>query len=197
MNGMLLKHQLKACGMLGVLMLLELGLGVLSRGQLQNTLNQTIEADYQADPLPSLITPKQSADGFNTIVERPLFVEGRKPMPDTAQQNPEAAADVGQLEDWVLIGIYNKDKKQVALFRKQNEAKKYLKLNEQQTISGWQLTQIHADSVILQLDGQQKTVMLLKPREQVKTPQPAKRPATPPVKETPPPGIPNNNPPEE
>ena len=82
-----------------------------------------------------------------------------------------------------------------ALFRKQNEARKFLKLNQDQLISGWQLKEILSDRVVLQQGAQQKPVMLRKPREQAKSPAPLKKPATPikPAK----PIVPNNNNPSE
>lgn len=180
MNATLLKYQLVACGVLGAVLLLEWGASEVDRSQLQDTLSKDIKADYQSESLPSLDSPKLSEAGFTDIVERPLFIEGRKPLPDAAENNSQSAEDTGQLDDWALIGIYNKDKKsskQLALFRNKKEAKKFLKLNEEQMISGWQLTQIQSDRVILQLGGQQKTVMLRKPREQSKVPIPPKHKA--------------------
>ncbi|MGR8930086.1 MAG: hypothetical protein ACU836_05545 [Gammaproteobacteria bacterium] len=194
MNATLLKYQLTACGVLGTVILLEWGVGTISQHQLQDTLDENIRADYRADPLPSLSHPRQSADSFAAITERPLFIEGRRPIPEEEQESTEVAADTGKLEDWDLIGIYNKDNKKLALFRHQKEAKKFLKIYEQQTISGWQLEQIENDRVLLQLGEQQKTVMLRKPREQSKMPVPAR----PPVPQTParPNALPNHNPSE-
>lgn len=179
MNATLFKYQLAACGVLGAALVMEWGLSEIGHSQLQETLNKTIEGDYQSDPLPNLNLPKLSEANFGVIVERPLFIEGRKPLPEAPEENA-AAADTGQLDDWALIGIYNKNKnrdKHVALFRNQKETKKFLKLYEEQTISGWQLIEIKSDRVVLQMGGQQKSVMLRKPREQSKTPVPPKRPA--------------------
>ena len=182
MNAVLFKYQLVACGVLGIVLLLEWAGAEISRGQLQDTLNKSIEADYQAEPLPSLDLSKLTAVSYNNIIERPLFIEGRKPLPEEIEDGAETAADAGELDDWILIGIYNKDKtskKQVALFRNKKEAKKFLKLYEEQTISGWLLKEIQSDRVFLEMGGQQKSVMLRKPREQSKTPAPPRRPVPP------------------
>ncbi len=192
MNATLFKYQMAACGVLGAVLVMEWGVSEMSRARLQDTLNQTIKGDYQSDPLPNLNLPKLSEANFSVIVERPLFIDGRKPLPEAPEENA-AAADTGQLDDWALIGIYNKNKnrdKHVALFRNQKETKKFLKLYEEQTISGWQLIEIKSDRVVLQLGGQQKSVMLRKPREQSKTPVPPKRPPVPAANPTP------ENPPE-
>lgn len=179
MNAILFKYQSVACGILGAILVIEWGIAEISHRQLQETLNKTIASDYQADPLPELNLPKLSDANFGIIVERPLFIEGRKPLPEVPEDKT-AAVDTGQLDDWALIGIYNKNKnrdKHVALFRNQKEAKKFLKLHEEQTIAGWQLIEIKSDRVVLQMGGQQKSVMLRKPRVQSKTPVPPKRPA--------------------
>lgn len=194
MNLRLMTGQIIVSGVLILILLAEWSYGEFSRNRLQTLLNQKIEADYQSEPLPILSIPKQSADSINTIIERPLFIEGRKPLPENTQESP-ATTETGQLEDWLLIGTYIKDKRRIALFRKQNEAKKFLKLNEDQLIAGWQLKQILHDRVVLQQGAQEKSVMLRKPRVQSNVPLPAKKPVTPvkPAKPT----VPDNNNPSE
>ncbi len=196
MNATLLKVQLAALGVLSVILLAEWGFAESSQKDLQDTLKRTLTSEYRSEPLPALNLPKQAAESFTAIIERPMFIEGRRPFPEAAPENAEDGADTSQLDDWVLIGIYNKDKKDVALFRKQNEAKTYLKLNEAQTISGWQLTEIQSDRVVLQLGGQNKTVMLRKPRQQLPPRAPRKRPA-PPAKPGIPRALPHNHNPSE
>ncbi|OAI10085.1 hypothetical protein A1359_01995 [Methylomonas lenta] len=178
MKGRFFSWQMLTSSGLGVILLFEWGYSDYSRNQLQSIMDKKIQADYQADELPQLSLSKQSAESFINIVERPLFIEGRKPLPEIVETSSEASTN-DQLDDWSLIGIYTKNKRQVALFRKQNEARKFLKLNEDQTISGWQLKQIQADRVVLQQGGQEKSVMLRNPRLPSKTPPPPKKPAAP------------------
>lgn len=181
MNSRFLRWQLGAVTMLLMVLLMEWGYSIHSNQALQALLDKVVESEYQADELPELELSKQSADSFAAINEKPLFIEGRKPLPEKAPDAP-ATAETSQLEEWLLIGIYdNKSKLKVALFRKQNEAKKFLKLNLNQTISGWQLKQIQPDRVVLEQGGQEKSVMLLKPRQQVKAPVTPAKPATPPA----------------
>ena len=180
MNSRFLRWQLGVVVLLIVILLMEWGYSIHSNKALQELLDKTIETEYQADELPELESSKQTADAFAAINEKPLFIEGRKPLPEKAPDAP-VAAETSQLEEWLLIGIYNnKSKLKVALFRKQNEAKKFLKLNQNQMISGWQLKEIQADHVVLEQGGQEKSVMLLKPRQQIKPPVPPAKPATPP-----------------
>lgn len=179
MNSRFLRWQLGGIAILALILLLEWGYAVVSQNELQTLLNKTIDGEYQADELPELDLPEHTADSFAAINEHPLFIEGRKPLPEKASDTP-AAAEASQLEEWLLIGIYsNKNKQPGVLFRKQNEAKKFLKLNLNQSIAGWLIKQIQADRVVLEQGGQEKSVMLLKPRQQTKTPAPIPKPATP------------------
>ena len=194
MNRRWLKWQLFVCGALSLILLAEWAIGEANRSQLQATLDKKLQADYQSDPLPVLDLAKQASESFSAILEKPLFIEGRKPIPEQPVDSP-AAVDNGQLDDWLLIGVYNKGERKLALFRKQNEAKSFLKITENQTISGWQLLQVQADRVLLQQGAQQKSIMLRKPRPQVgKLPMPAKKPVPPtkPVQQD----VPINNIPE-
>jgi hypothetical protein len=194
MNRRWLKWQLYVCGSLSLILLAEWAISEANRSQLQATLDKKLQADYQSESLPVLNLAKQASESYNAILEKPLFIEGRKPIPEQAADNP-ATADNGQLDDWLLIGVYIKGERKLALFRKQNEAKSFLKITENQTISGWQLLQVQADRVLLQQGAQQKSIMLRKPRPQVgKLPMPAKKPVPPtkPVQQD----VPINNIPE-
>lgn len=193
MNSRFFKWQLIACAGLGTLLLAEWIIGEANRSQLQTRLDKTIQSDYQSERMPTLSPLKAFNGGMNEIVERPLFIEGRKPLPEPVAEDPQTS-DNGQLDDWLLIGIYNKDKRKQALFRKQNEAKTFLKLNETQMITGWQLTQIQNDRVVLQQGGQQKSILLRKPRVQVPVAAASNRPVIPAKPRAPVAPITNNSP---
>ncbi len=181
MNSRFIRWQLWFIGGLVLILLLEWWYFVTNRNELQALLNKSIQSEYQADELPELDLPEHTAESFSAIVERPLFIEGRKPLPEKAPDAP-VAAETGQLDEWLLIGIYtDKNKRQFALFRKQNEAKKFLKLTKDQMISGWQLKIIQGDRVVLEQGGQEKPLMLLKPRPQGKTPTTPVKPAAKPA----------------
>jgi hypothetical protein len=175
----IMKAQWVACVSLAGLLAVEWMLGVSSSAELKKQLETEIHAEYNAESLPTLKSTKRLVDNYNVIVEKPLFIEGRRPLPDVVEDSPQDA-DNGQLDDWSLIGIYNKDKnnkRKVALFRKQNEARTFLRLNETQTISGWELAEIQDDRVLLRQGGQQKSIMLRKPRPQMPQTPASNRPA--------------------
>jgi len=173
MNKILLKIQWTLCALLLAVLLAEWLYGQSALSSLQLLLAPPPASDYQADDLPELELLELEMEA---VVERPLFIEGRKPIVEAVTASSQPTVDHGQIDEWPLIGIYTRDHRPVALFRKQNEAKKYLKLNEQQMIAGWQLQQIQADRVVLMQNGQSKTVMLRKPRPQLKPTTPSNAP---------------------
>lgn len=189
MNQKLLRLQLIGCAMLGVGLLAEAGYHQYADSQLRATLDKPAESDFQAEDLPELSNPTEDLGQYAEITERPLFIEGRRPIVEEAVKEAPAPVEVGQIDDWQLIGVYSRAKQPMALFRNQKEAKKFLKLNQHQTISGWQLQQIDPDRVTLQQGSQQKIVPLRKPRAQM----PAKNGPIPPAPPKPiRPGVPPN-----
>jgi hypothetical protein len=179
MNQKLIRLQLLGCGILSIALLAEWAYSRFTARELQSLLEPRSQTAFQAEELPSIADSKNSIDTYSEIVERPLFIEGRKPIAEVSQTENLQNTDSGQIDDWALIGIYIKDKKPMALFSKRNEARKFQKISEDQTIAGWQLKQIQADRVVLLQAGQEKSVVLRKPRAQVKPPIPGK-PAVPP-----------------
>ncbi|MEI8574893.1 hypothetical protein U737_09070 [Methylomonas sp. LW13] len=179
MNQKLIRLQLLGCGTLSLLLAAEWTYSQYTLKQLQTLLEPRPQTESPAEQLPNIADNSGSAETYSDIVDRPLFVEGRKPVAETNPTDNLQTQDSGQIDDWELIGVYDKNNKPTALFRKRNEAKKFLKITEEQSISGWLLKQIHADNVLLQQGSQEKSVVLRKPRAQVKPPVPGK-PAVPP-----------------
>ncbi|MDT4331240.1 hypothetical protein ACQE3E_15160 [Methylomonas sp. MED-D] len=202
MNQKLLKLQLIGCGLASLTLAAEWTYGNLAWNELLKALEPPVPAEFQSEELPELPERQRSLENFAEIVDRPVFIEGRRPIADTATSDATAGPDLGQIDDWALIGIYNKDRNPIALFSKRNEAKKFQKLNESQSISGWTLKQILADRVVLTQAGQEKAVALRKPRPQTKPPVPGRppvppRPAQPPAAMQPPPKPNEPSPPVE
>jgi hypothetical protein len=195
MNLKLIKLQAVLCAIFTFMLIAEWGYGDYSNKQLQESMKFSLNDGDQGDELPKLAVHKSNGSEFTELLERPLFLEGRKPLAEVVA-DAAPAADVGQIDDWLLMGIFNKDKRPIALFAKRNEAKKYHKYTTEQQISGWVLKDIQADRVILQQGPQQKTVLLRKPRADVKptpgapNPSPLGKPGTPP-----PPRLPKAAPP--
>lgn len=169
-----LKWQLGLCGALSLALAMDWGLGQWSRHNLEKAMKADLESDYQAIVLPELPRLTSTVEDFAEIVDKPLFVEGRKPIVETETNPSEQAADMGQLEDWQLMGVYSKHQQPAALFVKASEGKRYTKLTLNQSISGWILKEIETDQVTLERAGQQKKLLLHKAKPKL-----PKKPPTP------------------
>lgn len=174
MNLKLVRIQLLSIGLLGLLLAVEWTYGEYSDRTLRKLLQFDRNSSETVLVLPDIPALKTSVQPFNELVERPLFIEGRKPIVEESADQAQNNVENGQIDDWLLIGIYEKDKHSKALFAKKNEAKKYQKLGGEQIISGWTLKEIKPDRVILQQGPQQKTVLLRKPRADNRAPAPVK-----------------------
>jgi hypothetical protein len=190
MNLKLLKLQIIASGFLSLVLAAEWGYALLAERQLQQSLQYAKDDSDTSVELPTI--SELYAEEYNELVERPLFIEGRKPIVEAAAADKVQNVEIGQIDDWLLIGVFSKGERPMALFAKKNEAKKYLKIGSEQMISGWQLKEIQADRVILQQAEQQKSVLLRKPRPESKLPLPVPGRTVPPK----PPAQPTNINPE-
>jgi len=173
MNLKIVKLQALLCGLLALILAAEWGYGEFAGHRLQEILHATRSESVPPSELPKIAALKGSADQYAEMVERPLFVDGRKPVVETVVETGKDAEN-GQIDDWELSGIYTKDNRQLALFSKKNEAKKYMKIGAEQSISDWILKEIHPDHVILQQAAEQKSVLLRKPRQEIKSAEPGK-----------------------
>jgi hypothetical protein len=135
---------------------------------------------------------------YETIVERPLFMEGRRPGAEAGETTAGEASDMPLTVKLMGVAFTPTDK--TALFV---DAKgKYKRLKKNGTIEGWTLVDFAPDKVTLQRDDEQRELMLLKPKpktlpgqtapgqphqqvpQQPQPPRPVSRPPPPPVEET-------------
>jgi hypothetical protein len=108
------------------------------------------------------------------LVERPLFIKGRKtvnePVPETV---PVAAVKKVEAFAWDLTGIFATPKGVTAFFSRTNAKvpkDNYRKQKISEEIDGWKLSEIHSDNVTLTQTGETKVLLLRKPKP--KTPPP-------------------------
>lgn len=143
------------------------------------TASQVKAQTYQADAMPSIDLTEQAEDSYADLVERPLFIKGRRAVaepPATAVQPVLLTGAAGNF-DWQLNGVYTKDKRLFALFShtkvKLPKAKdNYRKLSvgevddkgNVKTLEGWQVSEIKLDRVILKQGTEQKELLLRKPK---------------------------------
>lgn len=116
--------------------------------------------------LPKLSIKKQLVGKYFHMVENPLFIEGRKPMPDVETEVISQA--VGKIEDLILVGIYSIQGRITALFEQKGGDKASLKKSEGDDVSGWLLKEVQSDRVILEQAGKEQTLLLRKPKPKTK-----------------------------
>ncbi len=99
-------------------------------------------------------------ESYTATVERPLFAENRKPP---AEEELEAAGNaVSTPLTLKLMGVMLTPRQHAALM--QDAKGKYKRLRRNDSLDGWTLVSVASDRVVLQQGGEQKELMLLKPR---------------------------------
>jgi len=166
------------CGMLLLIIVGEWFYANLSQQQLLNA-QLPVDKKALADEMPSIDLSAQDEENYADLVNRPLFIEGRKPV---AEPPPDSVkTDAVTLKfDWLLNGIYTSKKGLSALFthatplktRKEN----YRRITAGSQLDGWKLTEIKKDRVIFTLDNDQKELLLRKPKPKQLPPKQSKQP---------------------
>lgn len=118
------------------------------------------------EALPSLDLEAISEDQYSDLVERPLFIKGRKPVAEPeAETAPVADVKRNEVFVWDLTGVFATPKGVTAFFSRINgkvEKDNYRKLKLGGEIDGWKLSEIHPDKVIFSQAGEIKTLPLRK-----------------------------------
>ncbi len=131
------------------------------------------------DAMPTLALTKQPEESYDQLVNRPLFIKGRKPVEEPKPESAQVPV-VAVVFDWELNGVYTKNKSLSALFsRAKTKVPKdnYRKIAVGADLDGWKLTEIKADRAIFMQGGNQKEVLLRKSKP--KSPLAQNRPASP------------------
>ena len=162
MNSRVIKLLLRLCVLLLIILLVEWLIIIFPETSAVKSLSAVEEDQRQDTQLPELVLTEQSIETYLDMVDRPLFIEGRRPVVDLKEGND--IQELSKIDDFILVGIYSKDGRLIALFSQQGSDKKYSKKSEGDDISGWLLTEIQADQIILEQAGEQQTIMLRKPK---------------------------------
>ncbi len=198
MNRNLIKLLLSLCLILLLVLLAEWWLADGVDRSLENGERERSEKDALRTELPEIKLSAGSAETYADMVERPLFIEGRRPVAEDDEE-ADQQQEVDSVDDLVLIGIYTDDKRLMALFSKKGRGRDFLKKSQGDDIGGWLLEEVRSDSVVLDKDGKRQTLLLRKPKLQpAQPPAPAvpRLPAATPVPapgQTPPKPNPLNN----
>ncbi|HEX2201011.1 MAG TPA: hypothetical protein VHH93_03225, partial [Gammaproteobacteria bacterium] len=118
-------------------------------------------------PSPSVITPEASRtpqfpllvkkddfslpplSQFQAIIERPLFLQSRRPIPSATTETSPTASKETRLNQYSLTAVVIVPDKRLALLRSTTD-KKIHKIEEGQDLQGWKLKEIKDDSALFQ-----------------------------------------------
>src|SRR5918992_1995543 len=118
-------------------------------------------------PSPSVITPEASRtpqsplpvkkddfslpslSQFQAIIERPLFLQSRRPVPSATTETSPTVSKETRLNQYSLTAVVIVPDKRLALLRSTTD-KKIHKIEEGQDLQGWKLKEIKDDSALFQ-----------------------------------------------
>ncbi len=174
MNSKLIKILLATCLVLVVILLAEWTYANHSNKELLSSMDNIEQQPYVDDKLPEIDLSIVPIEHYAEMIARPLFIQGRKPVVEDQSEVVEEVLDTGDIDDWVLVGIYSINKQFFASF-KSREEKKHRSKQEGDDISGWKIKEILAEKVIVVRAGKQQIIQLRKPKAAVKAKTKARR----------------------
>ena len=166
MNFKLIKLLAVVCGVLIVVIVAEWQFARYSKKQLFTQSAAGVEQDYAPGELPQIELAQQPEDSYVELTNRPLFVEGRRPVMETEEESEQVVVPLEKF-DWELDGVFIHQDMTIALFsrsKKTPDQDNHLKKTEGETIDGWKLLEIDTDKVVLEQGGKRHELMLRKPK---------------------------------
>jgi len=132
------------------------------RTDLKKLLATKVEARMEDQGVEEQHFELPSLEEYSATVERPLFMEGRRPA--TVEANEPEAAPVEKKPLAVkLMGVVFAPKETLGLFVDAQGKYKRLRIND--SIGGWKVTGIEADKAIMEQDGAKEELKLAKPKQ--------------------------------
>jgi hypothetical protein len=128
-------------------------------------------------PSPSVITPEASRtpqfpllvkkddfslpplSQFQAIIERPLFLQSRRPIPSATTETSPTASKETRLNQYSLTAVVIVPDKRLALLRSTTD-KKIHKIEEGQDLQGWKLKEIKDESALFQQVNESQELQL-------------------------------------
>ncbi|MGR9044379.1 MAG: hypothetical protein ACU83N_03725 [Gammaproteobacteria bacterium] len=166
MNIKLIKLLVAICGVLAVVIGAEWQYARYAKRHLLAMRAAEPGLDYASGELPQIELALHPEESYAELTNRPLFIEGRRPVPETEDESEQAVVPIEEFE-WQLDGVYLHQAVSMALFsrsRKSGRQEGHLKKSEGEIIEGWTVMEVKADRVVLEQDGKQHVLMLRKPK---------------------------------
>lgn len=164
-NLKLVKFLLAICAALALIMLLEWLYAMYAQKQLLDSVNALDKNKSNAFVLPSIELENREESSYTDLVERPLFIPGRRPVKENNPADTTPVNTASGTFNWDLNGIYTQSGRLYALFSR-NGAKQpkdnFRKITKDGNIDGWQLTELTKDKAVFSQGGTQKELLLRK-----------------------------------
>lgn len=107
-------------------------------------------------------------ESFTEIVERPLFLEDRKPLEDQPEDPGDSPLDIIATKLGAkLMGVYSSEEGLIALILRSDG--KYSRVIEGDEVDGWLVKQMHADRIVFAQGNSTEELKLHKPRPKKST----------------------------
>ncbi len=164
-NVKLVKFLLVICAAFCVVILLEWLYALYAQKQLLASINALDKQKNAVSELPTIELSERQETSYTDLVNRPLFIQGRKPVAETSTTTASTVTAASGTWNWELNGIYTQDNRLYALFSRngvKTPKDNFRKITKDNNLDGWLLTEIHKDKVILTQSGNQKELLLRK-----------------------------------
>lgn len=172
MNSKIIKLLVFACAGLCLIIAVEWLYASYMQHRLLTSITSAKPQDYKADELPDINLTEQPEQSYVDLVARPLFIKGRKPVEEPRSEAEQATAGPENF-DWQLTGVYGTKNTVSALFsRSKTQVAKdnHRKITLGDELDGWKLTEINTDRVVLKQGGNEKELLLRKPKSKTLAP---------------------------
>ncbi|MDP3010163.1 MAG: hypothetical protein Q8N30_13975 [Methylococcales bacterium] len=179
MNSKLIKTLSVICLVLVSIIALEWIYGTRAQKKLLSSSNSP-EKQTLPDQMPVIGLNLQTEESYTDLVNRPLFIEGRRPVTDTNQG--QATGGTSNF-DWLLSGVYTSKQGSMALLTRTTpdpaakNSEQYRKIITGANVDGWKVAEINTDAIVLTQGVTEKKLLLRKVK--AKQPQEQNNPNTP------------------
>ncbi len=167
MNSKLIKMLIASCLVLMVILFAEWAFYEYSKDELISSLDGIEEQPYLENELPGIDLSVVPLEQYAEMIARPLFIKSRKPVIKDESIVVEAL-DLGEIDEWVLVGIYSNADQLIASFKGLTGDKKHINKEQGDDISGWLIKEIWADKVIVLQSGKEQSILLRAPKAKPK-----------------------------
>jgi hypothetical protein len=168
MDNKLIKTLSVVCFVLMLIITLEWLYAARAQKKLLNSNNSTSKQTLP-DQMPVIGLNLQAEESYADLVNRPLFITGRRPVVDPEQMQ---AKGVTNEFDWLLSGVYTSKKGVMALLTRavvktpdptdKTPVDNYRKVIVGGNVDGWKVAEIYADAIVLNQDMTEKKLLLRK-----------------------------------